>query len=522
VTSNRETQPVLDYLDAVFNRARVPLPPAGFEPDWSDRASRHRVYPGAERLPLPPVPHRLDAAVGELGISRPYRVADVATLLQLSCGLLGRRLDVNGNQDVTARASYPSAVWSRGAASGGGMYPVEVFWASGPSGTLLPGVYHYSTAEHALRRVLTGDVTAQIRGAVSLPVADRTDQFLLAAVRFWKNSFKYNSFCYHVVAQDVGALLGTWGLIGRAQGVELPRLLWFDDEPLNRLLGLDLDGVGVFAVVPLPGGATRGTAGGSRVVRTSIERSRRVIRFPLVEQVHRASLVDGEPRPDPAGAPAATPVPLEPARRLPLPEPVPLPASLGDALVRRRSAFGAFHSGAGIPAAALSTVLASAAAGRSYRCDVKADDVPLTRLHVLVNRVPGIDPGAYAYDGTLSAVGPGVGDMGAFLQRSYQLSNYAMRDVSAVVAISGRPAAAISVWGNRGYRILSAEVGAVAQTVYVAAAALGVACGAVLGLDNVALDAALGLGAGSDEKTMLFVLLGEPKAAQAGLDQRLF
>ena len=68
--------------------------------------------------------------------------------------------------------------------------------------------------------------------------------------------------------------------------------------------------------------------------------------------------------------------------------------------------------------------------------------------------------------------------------------------------------------------MINAEVGALAQTAYTAAAALGVGCGAVLGFDNIAIDEAVGLDDG-DERTFLFVLLGHERADRADFDYRL-
>lgn len=155
----------------------------------------------------------------------------------------------NWNQDVAKRTHFEHAVWGRGTASGGGMYPVELYLVSGASGPLLPGVYHYHTGQHVLERLLLGDVGSTVRAA--LGAAGTGDSFLLAAIRFWKNSFEYNSFCYHVVTQDLGALLGSWELLAGALGVPLRRLLCFDPAPLDRLLGFDSDQEGVFAVVPV-------------------------------------------------------------------------------------------------------------------------------------------------------------------------------------------------------------------------------------------------------------------------------
>ncbi|MFU8874096.1 SagB family peptide dehydrogenase [Micromonospora sp. SL4-19] len=537
---------VREYTEAVFRRARIPMEPLNYEVDWVDQPSRHVSYPGAPRLPLPAtlpdLPTLRDLFTGEhlpppVGWSLPR----LAALLRLSYGVLDRRLTVNWNQDLAKRTHFEHAVWGRGTASGGGMYPVELYLVAGSSGPLLPGVYHYGTGQHVLERLLVGDVSGTVRAAAG-DSAGTADSFLVASIRFWKNSFKYNSFCYHVVTQDLGALLGSWDLLARALGAPLPRLLGFDPAPVDRLLGFDGDRESVFAVVPLTwegghpavdgGGATRtGSAGEPaatadvRVRYPAFERSRRLREFPAVTAVHRAAAAPATP----AAAALAGAAP-----RALTGEPVTLPGPLLERLERplsavlatRSSSFGRFRRPPDLTAAELGTTLAFAAAGRHHPADVglPADAPALTRLWVFANHVGGLATGSYAYcprRHTLLPAGPEPdGGMSAFLQQQYFLTNYTMGQVGAVLAISGRLDAVLDAVGPRGYRILNAEIGAVAQRAYCAASAQRVGCGAVLGFDNVSMDAALGL-AGTDERTVLFLLLGRHPDGAADLAYRL-
>ena len=548
------------YAEAVFRRGRAPMEPLNFEVDWDDQPSRHKTYPGTRRIPLPAALPRLatlrDLFTGNLPPTEGGWTLDrLATLLRLSYGVLDRRLVVNWNQDMAKRVHFAHTVWGRGTASGGGMYPVEIYWVAGPSGPLLPGIYHYATGHHGFERLLTGDVTPIVRAALGDEQAG--DQFLLTSIRFWKNSFKYNSFCYHVVTQDLGALLGSWDLLGRALGTPLRRRLSFDHAPLDDLLGLDTDQESVFAVVPLswsadagdgpgpdrPGadgddaaGPVPGAAGG-RTVRLApgvpgprvgyqpFERSRTRLDFPQVVEVHRAALapvVVPAPEALRAAAPADLPGPAMP---LPAPELDQLDRPLSQVLANRRSSFGRFRRPPELTAAQLGTTLAFADAGRRYRADVELPEGGLTRLWVFANQVEGIAPGTYAYDGRrhalVSARAAPEPDMSAFLQQQYFLTNYTMSQVGAVVAISGRFDAVLTAFGPRGYRILNTEVGTVAQQAYCATTAQGIGCGAVLGFDNVSMDEALGFD-GTDERTVLFLLLGRQPETAADLSHQLW
>src|ERR1022692_3205109 len=156
-----------------------------------------------------------------------------------------------------------------------------------------------------MRRLLTGDVTADVREALGdCPEAVETDQYLLLGVKFWQNAFKYNSFSYHAVTMDIGTIMHTWQMLAGEHGLRLRPLLWFDDERLGALIGAGPEQEGVFAVVPLPwtspgaapgvkpdAGLATDVAHPPRVRYTDRERSRRVLTFETAAAVHQATLL---------------------------------------------------------------------------------------------------------------------------------------------------------------------------------------------------------------------------------------
>jgi SagB-type dehydrogenase family enzyme len=538
--SDVRAQIVRDYAEAVFRRSREPMEPAAHVPDWADQPARHKTYPDAPLLPLPTGPRPDELTFAE--VNRAPQPADgcytldrLSTLLRLSYGVLDRRLRLDWNH-AQPLARYPGATWGRGTPSGGALYPLEIYWVAGVDGPVPTGIYHYATGHHALEMLATGNFTEHVRAAVGdQPDVRASDQFLLVSARFWKNAFKYHSFSYHLTTQDLGALLGSFDLLGAAIGVPTRRVLWFDDERLNRLLGVDTAEESVLAVVPMPwagvsrpGGVHLAELGGRP---RAYERSRRVRRFPTVERVHRATVVGADPRPglDAAHVPAVAEFgPAEPAGSIRLPAPLTerLAEPVSDLLARRRSSGGGFSTAVPLAAEQLATFLAACARARYYRRDVSRDLDPVawTGLCVLANRVSGVPPAAYRYcaDAAIRPVGPGVpGPMSAFLQGSYLLKNCNLDRVAAFVVVSGRVAAMTDTYGARGYRMLNAEAGTAAQAGYLCAAALGIGCVAVLGVDNLAIDEVLGF-AGTDERALLFLLVGREQPNRPDVDYRLW
>ncbi|MFJ3816951.1 nitroreductase family protein [Streptomyces sp. NPDC090056] len=548
-----------EYAHAVLHRGRVPMEPTDHVVNWADGPRRGKYYPDAEAFALPetedladvPIAPGLLPGAGDLapGDHPGFGLPLLSAMLKDSYGLTGRRLGIQANTDLAGLPYYHHANWSRGTAGGGGLYPVSVHWAAGPSGPLTPGLHHYDVQRHALQRLLTGDVTGRVREALGPDAPDGaldTDQYLILGVKYWQNSFKYNSFCFHVVCTDLGTLAQTWRIWAAARGLRLAPALWFDEPALNGLLGVAGEQEAVFAVVPLrwDGGraavaeawrpeAVRPGAALPAVPRTDprhrpavrhrdAERSRTLLDFPQVRAMHRATLAGATARPAPdalAAAAALTDTARTDAVDGGVPVPLPAPAfpdtGVRRALRERRSSFGRFDARRKVSAEHLSAVLATCAGTRLAGDSDPAGKHRLARLYAFVNHVEGIGQGAYAYDPDRGDLRPVVtGPQGPFLQENYFLANYNLEQAGAVLVPTVRTTAVLDAVGDRGYRLAVATAGAVAQGFYLAASALGLGAGVALGFDNVSYAERLGL-TGGDEAPLLVMALGHERPGPA-------
>jgi SagB-type dehydrogenase family enzyme len=513
----------MDYARRMFERQRVPLPPLGFQVDWGDQPSRHKLYVDAPKLPLP-VPF---ANLPSLGVDEAAARAagpaddglpslDVLASVLGCYGLIDRRTGLNWNEDSAAKLKPAAPVWARPTASGGGMYPAESYLVAGSQAPLRAGVYHYDTAHHSLDRLSSANRCVELAAATGVDAG----LYLVATLKFWKNAFKYNSFSYHVVTQDVGALLASWRLVLAAAGYTVEPVLWFDEGPVSTALAVDGRTEAPFVVVPLgPSRAAQAEAQPAAPLQLRVwEKSERVRDFELAERVHAAALVGNQPRP---ARSSAAPVPIA-GDEVRLPPLDPSTKDLTSSLRTRRSSFGLFSAHPKLTTADLGSVLATTAhltrAGSDVEPAPRQD--PWTRLWVLPNAVQGLEKRAYAYEPTAHQLIRGGEFDYREVQRHYALTNYNLTEVAAVLVITGRLEALVKAYGARGYRMLSVEVGQLAQTSYLAATARGLGIGAVLGIDNLAADEFLGLEE-TDERSMLFLLLGHERAGRAGYDHGL-
>ncbi|WP_326550954.1 nitroreductase family protein [Micromonospora sp. NBC_01813] len=517
-----------DYATAIMHRGRVMMEPIDFVPNWPDQPRKGKYFPGVETFPLSDGSPPGDATVqdglkGLAGAGQaaalPFDLPFLASMLQDSYGLVGRRLGVQANTDLRALPTYATANWNRGTASGGGLYPVGVYWICGPSGPMPPGVYYYSTKHHAMQRLLTGDVTSVVRAALGDRAGQDTDQFLVLGVKYWQNAFKYNSFSFHAVTMDVGTIVQTWRLWAGARGRVVEPELWFDEPRIADLLGVPNDQEGIFAVVPLAWDSARGSGGVP--ARVSVrhrdqERSRTVLTFDTMTKIH-AGTVEGARTAPAAGQLAdAAAHPPQPGRaRVELPPPLTLDAPVRAALRRRRSSFGRFAAKVPLTADQLGTALAASARAPFSDAASGAGAVRLTKLYAFVNHVDGVPPGAYEYDPAGHALYlVKAGPPGLFLQRNYFLANYNLEQAGVVIVPTVRTTAVLDAVGDRGYRLVNATIGAVSQNFYTAAAALDVGAGVALGFDNISFIEELDLAA-TGEAPLLIMLLGHERARPA-------
>lgn len=517
-----------EYASMIRRRNREPMPHTEFEPDWSDKPRQFKHYPGALSIPLasPPAPAGIPATTVADGLfadakDEPFDLDLLSGMLRDSYGVSGRRLAVQANPDVVGYPYYSRANWHRGTASGGGLYPCSIYWVAGPGAGVTPGVYHYAPRAHAVNRLLAGDVTGYVRDALDEPA--HAAQFLVVGVKYWANSFKYTNFSYHAVSMDVGTVVQTWKLwAGDRHRVE-PRF-WFDQEALSRLLGIEADAEGLFAVVPLTwaegGDGNPATPGAEvRVRRHEQERSRRVREFELTQRIHRATAHAATDRPEtgaltPAtvASPAGDGTPAA-AGDVVLPEPSRLDMPVRAALRSRRSSFGRFSGHRAMATADLAALLRASDAARMPTEIATPGDGGLATFYVFVNHVQGVAPGAYAYDAgnhRLRLVRDGA--QGSFLQRNYFLTNYNLEQASVVVVPAIRIEAVLDAAGARGYNVANAAVGAIAQAYYTAAAALDLGCGVALGFDAVSYIEQLGLEE-TGETPMLIMMAGPERAS---------
>jgi len=385
----------------------------------------------------------------------------------------------------------------RALASGGALYPAEIYLYVRSLNGIASGLYHYDAARHAVKE-LPGQRCDEL--LVRVLGLDPTRLPRVAAVvanSFLKNFYKYRDFSYRLGAVDVGIAVGRLQRLAET-GLGDARVKFdFDDESLNRIFGLDTPTESAYAALLLGGGFAASVSRGGVPTGTAVRRTPQPRpRSADFDAMHASAVAvlgingrtGGEspgPRPVVAGAEGGTALPSLPP---------PTRQELRHAIARR-TCNGPLFSGAPVPVGVLADSLSEA--GRALgRVRVASLDLglPSPRLLCIAQRVLGLAPGAYAYDGGNHALRVlREGDLGRDMQAALYSDNLNV-DLGAfaihvIDELDFRP----NVRGTRTYRVQQMLVGVACDAVMLSASRWGLGSQPLLGFDAARIDMLYGL-----------------------------
>ena len=383
-----------------------------------------RHYEGVPLIDLPADPREprisaLDVLEGQLG---PWEstawIEFLSRLLFYSASISASKLTPAGNR--YALRVNPSS---------GNLHPTE-FHIACPN-----GLYHYRVSSHMLEQRAAGDY-GRLR-------------FLLTSIA-WREAWKYQSRAYRYCLHDIGHAWQSLALAAQAIGCETIALGSFDEhfEPAGDewpMLLIEIHGAPEF-----PRAANREWFGG---VPNQLSPS--VVRYPLIEQVHAATEKLSSNRKGPNLTYGTATVRERP--------------TYGEIARRRRSALD-FRGGAeSIALHQLHTLLDLAT--RPLAADFA--DTRYIELYLYIHRVEDLPPGVYKYwpdEKRLELLKSGDQRvMAAALSLAQDLAGNSCVTFSMI----GDLDRAVQIHGERGYRYVHFEAGAIGQRLYLAAEALG-------------------------------------------------
>jgi SagB-type dehydrogenase family enzyme len=297
---------------------------------------------------------------------------------------------------------------------------------------------------------------------------------------FWREAWKYGDRAYRYCCHDLGHAIMSVLLAARALGLPGGAVAHFSDQRLAGALGLSGTDEAPMAFLVFPsrnGFSEFSTAPEQPVTGIPNELSPEEIRYELLLGIHASTVL-----PDPAGqvplAPGANPGIAGTHKLLSVPS---SDAPLGATVRKRRSALDFDARTAPMRRDTLEQLLDFAT--RDWRADWRGNfggetapgqaGADFVSLYLYVHRVLDCEPGVYRWDQQnrkLEQLHLGnVQRVAAFLSLEQALAGNSCFTISMIADLGE----AARVFGNRGYRYVYFEAGAVGQRLYVGAEALG-------------------------------------------------
>jgi len=458
--------------------------------DWRNQPDPFRTYEGTTLITLPANP----------GFSKAGTFATIAALAEGKRTAQGSKSESHREVqlDLTwlSRLLWHSiaiSAWKRVSRAGyryslrvnpssGNLHPTETQLALLGFTGVDDGLYHYRADQHALELRSSGNWTERIARDLALPWARESPLIVGLTSAFWREAWKYRDRAYRYCCHDLGHAMMSLLLAAQASGLLGGVVAHFDDARLTHALGLaGSDEAPMAFLVFLPQGASpsgqlsappQQEPGG-----VPNELSPEEVPYDLLLGMHRATILSG-----PVGSLPRV-LPLNPGSAH---DHLSLPSPARDALLeatvrRRRSALDFDPRTSPMERHDVEQLLDFATRNwpADWRGNFSGERTPAERgadfvtLYFYFHRVRGCEPGIYHWDKSgrrLVQLHRGnVERVAAYLSLEQALAGNACFAVSMVADL----AQAARVFGNRGYRYVHFEAGAIGQKLYVGAEALG-------------------------------------------------
>jgi SagB-type dehydrogenase family enzyme len=439
--------------------------------DWGNRPLPFKIYPKIEPLPLPrDVPQTGVAAVSAISEPVPSSradsvpsVQDLARLLYFSAG-------------ITKQRAYPGGeIYFRAAACTGALYEIELYVVTGDLRDLDAGIYHFNPADVSLRLLRKGDFRGNLAQATAMELAvAHAPATIICTGTYWRNAWKYQARTYRHFGWDNGTLLANTLAVSAASGLPAEIVLGFVDAEVNRLLDLDTRREVSLCLVPIGRISESPPPTPREAPALSLETillSQHEVEYPAMLEIHDASSLEsveevnqwrGKPPVLPSSAPAGEEV------RLPhLPE-EEQPKETIEQVILRRGSTRMFDKAASITLAQLSTILDCSTLGLPADF-LEPPGAQLNDAYLIVHSVQGLKPGAYFFHRERNTVE--LLKEGNFRAEAYRLGLEQQLPADACVDIFflSDLNRILERYGNRGYRAIQLEAGAIGGKIYLAA-----------------------------------------------------
>jgi SagB-type dehydrogenase family enzyme len=364
--------------------------------------------------------------------------------------------------------------------SSGNLHPAETYVAVRAFTGMEDGLYHYRADRHAIELRSRGAWTQNLARALEIPWAAESPLIIGLTSIFWREAWKYGERAYRYCCHDLGHAMMSVLLAARALGLPGGAVAHFSDVHLARVMGLAASGEAPMAFLVFPPQKSSIEFPATPVEPVAgipNELYAEEVRYELLLGIHASTILAEPAGPLPRVSTANQGIA---GGHAPLSGPLH-DAPLGSIVRRRRSALDFDARTPPMGRDELEQLLDFAT--RDWRADWRGNfcgetteaqsGADFVALYLYVHRIRDCEPGVYRWDRVnrkLDELHRGnVQRVAAFLSLEQALAGNSCFTISMIADLGE----AAQVFGNRGYRYLYFEAGAIGHRLYVGAEALG-------------------------------------------------
>jgi SagB-type dehydrogenase family enzyme len=425
--------------------------------DWANMPDPFRHYEGVPLLDLPadpPIPEipALDVLNGATGWTPAGDGPTFLSQLLFYSAAISASKRVPSTGDRYALRVNPSS---------GNLHPTEFHFLTRGLKDWPDGLYHYRPSAHMAEQRALGGLEMELTDS-SAPII-----FVLTSIA-WREAWKYRDRAYRYCLHDIGHAWQALALAARAIGCDSFAAGDFPDDQVAQccrphedewpMLIVELRG----ASIPVREPDARETVWyGGHANRLSKERTG----YPRIDEIHGATKLIERTRPGIS--------PAEPAStgfgEIKLPSPASSTRTFGEVVRMRRSALDFRGGTQSMSLTQLSAILA--AATQPFFADFAG--TRFIQLYLYAHRVDGLQAGVYRLwpdRAELEQISDGDERVAA---AGLSLGQDLAGNACVAFSMIGDLERAARAYGDRGYRYVHFEAGAIGHRMYLAAEALG-------------------------------------------------
>jgi SagB-type dehydrogenase family enzyme len=412
--------------------------------DWANMPHPFRHYEGVPVLDLPadpPVPETpaLDVLNGVAGATPAADGPAFLSQLLFYSASISASKRVPSTGDRYALRVNPSS---------GNLHPTEFHFLTRGLIHWPDGLYHYRPSSHMAEQRALGGLEIKLGGG-GAPIV-----FILTSIA-WREAWKYGDRAYRYCLHDIGHAWQSLALAAQAIGCESYAVADFPDDEVAQacqlnedewpMLLIELRGRTIRLREPDPGSIVWFGGKANRL-------SQETIAHPRIEAIHAATKIVC-PKTSVENAPVT-------CGEIKLPAPAESMLTFGNVVRQRRSALDFIGGTQSISLPQLAAILAVA------RTD-------FIQLYLYAHRIDGLETGVYKISPERAELQRTRSGDQRVAAAGLSLGQFLAGNACIAFSMIGDLERAARVHGDRGYRYVHFEAGALGQRLYLAAEALG-------------------------------------------------